>query len=404
MAKAKTPPHKVVMTEGKSEIIKALLSEYDIQSAQDIQEALKDLLGGTIKEMMEAEMEEHLGYEKSERSDNDDYRNGYKSKTVKSSIGEVELAVPQDRKSTFAPQVVKKGQKDISDIDHKIISMYAKGMTTRQISDTIEDIYGFDVSEGFISDVTDKILPQIEEWQNRPLDDVYPVIYIDAIHYSVRDNGVIVKKAAYVILGLTCDGRKAALSLAIGEHESAKFRLNAQNELKNRGVQDIMIICADGLTGIKEAISAAFPKTDYQRCMVHMVRNTLKYVASKDMKSFAADLKSIYNAASEDEGLKARERVVEKWSAKYPASMKRWIENWDVVVPIFKFSQDIRKIIYTTNAMESLHSSYRKLKRRRSVFPSDQALLKALYLATFEATKNGLSRFTIGLRPTEKCA
>lgn len=387
MAKEKNPPHKVVMTEGKREIVRSLLAEYDIKDAHDIQEALKDLLGSTIKEMMEAEMEDHLGYEKSERSDNDDYRNGYKSKTVKSSIGEVELEVPQDRKSTFEPQVVKKGQKDISDIDHKIISMYAKGMTTRQISDTIEDIYGFDVSEGFISDVTDKILPQIEEWQNRPLDDVYPVIYIDAIHYSVRDNGVIVKKAAYVILGLTMDGRKEVLSLAIGENESAKFWLNALNELKNRGVQDIMIICADGLTGIKEAITAAFPKTDYQRCMVHMVRNTLKYVASKDMKAFAADLRTIYNATSEDEGQKARDRVVEKWSSKYPNSMKRWIENWDVVVPIFKFSKDVRKIIYTTNAIESLNSSYRKLNRQRSVFPSDQALLKALYLATFEATK-----------------
>lgn len=387
MAKEKKQPHKVVMTEGKREIVRSLLAEYDIKDAHDIQEALKDLLGSTIKEMMEAEMEDHLGYEKSERSDNDDYRNGYKSKTVKSSIGEVELEVPQDRKSTFEPQVVKKGQKDISDIDHKIISMYAKGMTTRQISDTIEDIYGFDVSEGFISDVTDKILPQIEEWQNRPLDDVYPVIYIDAIHYSVRDNGVIVKKAAYVILGLTMDGRKEVLSLAIGENESAKFWLNALNELKNRGVKDIMIICADGLTGIKEAISAAFPKTDYQRCMVHMVRNTLKYVASKDMKSFAADLRTIYNAVSEEEGQKARDRVVEKWAAKYPNSMKRWIENWDVVVPIFKFSKDVRKIIYTTNAIESLNSSYRKLNRQRSVFPSDQALLKALYLATFEATK-----------------
>ena len=387
MAKEKNPPHKVVMTEGKREIVRSLLAEYDIKDAHDIQEALKDLLGSTIKEMMEAEMEDHLGYEKSERSDNDDYRNGYKSKTVKSSIGEVELEVPQDRKSTFEPQVVKKGQKDISDIDHKIISMYAKGMTTRQISDTIEDIYGFDVSEGFISDVTDKILPQIEEWQNRPLDDVYPVIYIDAIHYSVRDNGVIVKKAAYVILGLTMEGRKEVLSLAIGENESAKFWLNALNELKNRGVQDIMIICADGLTGIKEAITAAFPKTDYQRCMVHMVRNTLKYVASKDMKAFAADLRTIYNATSEDEGQKARDRVVEKWSSKYPNSMKRWIENWDVVVPIFKFSKDVRKIIYTTNAIESLNSSYRKLNRQSSVFTIDQALLKALYLATIEATK-----------------
>lgn len=387
MAKNKIPPHKVVMTEGKREIIRGLLSEYDIQSAQDIQEALKDLLGGTIKEMMEAEMEDHLGYEKSERSNSDDCRNGYKSKTVQSSIGEVEISVPQDRKSTFEPKIVKKGQKDISDIDQKIIAMYAKGMTTRQISDTIEDIYGFDVSESFVSDVTDKILPQIEEWQNRPLDEIYPVVYIDAIHYSVRDNGVIAKKAAYVILGINMEGRKEVLSLAIGENESAKFWLNALNELKNRGVQDILIICADGLSGIKEAIAAAFPKTDYQRCMVHMVRNTLKYVASKDMKAFAADLKTIYNAISEEEGLKARDRIVEKWASKYPNSMKRWTENWDVVVPIFKFSKDVRKIIYTTNAIESLNSTYRKLNRQRSVFPGDQALLKALYLATFEATK-----------------
>ncbi|MCQ2598701.1 MAG: IS256 family transposase [Treponema sp.] len=387
MAKEKTPSHKVVMTEGKREIIRGLLSEYDIQSAKDIQDALKDLLGGTIKEMMEAEMEDHLGYEKSERSDSDDYRNGYKTKTVKSSIGEVELEVPQDRKSTFEPQIVKKGQKDISDIDHKIIAMYAKGMTTRQISDTIEDIYGFDVSEGFISDVTDKILPQIEDWQNRPLDEIYPVVYIDAIHYSVRDNGVIVKKAAYVILGISCEGRKEVLSITVGENESAKFWLNALNELKNRGVKDIMIICADGLSGIKEAIAAAYPQTEYQRCMVHMVRNTMKYVPSKDMKPFAADLKTIYNAVSEEEGRKALDRVSEKWSTKYPNALKRWYDNWDVVVPIFKFSKDVRKIIYTTNAIESLNSSYRKLNRQRSVFPSEQALMKALYLATFEATK-----------------
>ena len=387
MAKEKTPSHKVVMTEGKREIIRGLLSEYDIQSAQDIQNALKDLLGGTIKEMMEAEMEDHLGYEKSERSDSDDYRNGYKSKTVQSSIGEVEISVPQDRKSTFEPKIVKKGQKDISDIDQKIISMYAKGMTTRQISDTIEDIYGFDVSEGFISDVTDKILPQIEDWQNRPLDEIYPVVYIDAIHYSVRDNGIIRKMAAYVILEINCSGYKEVLSITVGDNESAKYWLNVLNELKNRGVKDIMIICADGLSGIKEAIAAAFPQTEYQRCMVHMVRNTMKYVPSKDMKPFAADLRTIYNAVSEEEGRKALDRVKEKWSGKYPNALKRWYDNWDVVTPIFKFSKDVRKIIYTTNAIESLNSSYRKLNRQRSVFPSDQALMKALYLATFEATK-----------------
>ena len=299
MAKQKKPVHRVQMTEGKRNIIHQLLEEYDIQTAEDIQDALKDLLGGTIKEMMEAEMEDHLGYEKSERSDNDDYRNGYKRKRVNSSYGSMEIEVPQDRKSTFQPQVVKKRQKDISDIDQKIISMYAKGMTTRQISETIEDIYGFETSEGFISDVTDKILPQIEDWQNRPLDEVYPILFIDAIRYSVRDNGVIRKLAAYVILGINTEGKKEVLTIQVGDNESSKYWLSVLNGLKNRGVKDILILCADGLTGIKEAIAAAFPKTEYQRCIVHQVRNTLKYVPDKDRKAFAADLKTIYQAPDE---------------------------------------------------------------------------------------------------------
>lgn len=390
----KKPVHKVVMTEGKRNIIQQLLQEYDIETAEDIQDALKDLLGGTIKEMMEAEMDDHLGYQKSERSDSDDYRNGYKSKRVNSSYGSMDIDVPQDRKSTFEPQVVKKRQKDISDIDQKIISMYAKGMTTRQISETIEDIYGFETSEGFISNVTDKILPQIEDWQNRPLDEVYPILYIDAIHYSVRDNGVIRKLAAYVILGINTEGKKEVLSITVGDNESSKYWLSVLNELKNRGVKDILIICADGLSGIKEAIAAAFPKTEYQRCIVHQVRNTLKYVPDKDRKAFAADLKTIYHASDEEKARLALDRVTEKWTTKYPNSMKRWYDNWDAITPIFKFSPDVRKVIYTTNAIESLNSTYRKLNRQRSVFPSDTALLKALYLATFEATK----RWTMSIR------
>ena len=391
MAREKKPVHRVQMTEGKRNIIHQLLEEYDIQTAEDIQDALKDLLGGTIKEMMEAEMDNHLGYEKSQRSDSDDYRNGYKEKQANSSYGSMKIEVPQDRKSTFEPQIVKKRQKDISDIDQKIISMYAKGMTTRQISDTIEDIYGFETSEGFISDVTDKILPQIEDWQNRPLDDVYPIIYIDAIHYSVRDNGIIRKLAAYVILGINKDGIKEVLSITVGENESSKYWMSVLNELKNRGVKDILIICADGLAGIKEAIAAAFPKTEYQRCIVHQVRNTLKYVPDKDRKAFAADLKTIYHASDEEKARQALDRVCAKWTEKYPNSMKRWYDNWDAVTPIFKFSPDVRKVIYTTNAIESLNSTYRRLNRQRSVFPSDTALLKALYLATFEATKKWTS-------------
>ncbi len=388
MANRKKEVYKVKpMTEGKRNIIQGLLQEYDIETAEDIQEALKDLLGNTIKEMMETEMDDHLGYAKSQRSDNDDYRNGYKTKQVNSSYGSMEIEVPQDRKSTFEPQVVKKRQKDISDIDQKIISMYAKGMTTRQISDTLEDIYGFEVSEGFISDVTDKIMPQIEDWQNRPLSEVYPVLYIDAIHYSVRDNGVIRKLAAYVVLGINSDGYKEVLTIEVGENESSKYWLSVLNSLKNRGVKDILLICADGLSGMKEAIAAAFPKTEYQRCIVHQVRNTMKYVSDKDRKPFCADLKTIYQAPTEEKALDALEHVTEKWSEKYPNSMKSWKQNWDAISPIFKFSVAVRKVIYTTNAIESLNATYRKLNRQRSVFPSDTALLKALYLSTFEATK-----------------
>lgn len=395
--KEKQPVHHVVMTDGKRQIIHQLLQEYDIESAEDIQNALKDILGGTIKEMMEAEMDDHLGYGKSERVDRDgltDYRNGTKPKELHSSYGSFTIDVPQDRESTFEPKVVKKYQKDISSIEQKIISMYAKGMTTNQISETLMDIYGFEASEGFISDVTDKILPKIEEWQNRPLSAIYPIVFIDAIHFSVRDDGIIQKLAAYIVLGINQDGMKEVLSIEVGENESSKYWLSVLNSLKNRGVQDILILCSDGLTGLKDAITTAFPKTEQQRCIVHMVRNTLKYVANKDMKAFAKDLKSIYTAPDEKTALKRLDDVTAKWTPAYPNAMKRWHDNWDAISPIFKFSSDVRTAFYTTNAIESLNSSYRRLNRQRSVFPSSQALLKALYLATFEATK----KWTVPIR------
>lgn len=385
--KKKEVYHVKPLTEGKKNIISALIDEYDIETAEDIQDALRDLLGGTIKSMMEAEMSEHLGYEKSERFDSDNYRNGTKSKKVRSKYGEVEVDVPKDRNGTFEPQVVKKRQKDISSIDDIIIGMYARGLTTRQISDQVEDIYGFECSESFISNVTDKILTEIEDWQSRPLDSVYPIVFIDAVHFSVRDNGIVRKLAAYVMLGINCDGEKDIISLSIGENESAKYWLGVLNELKNRGVQDIMVICADGLTGIKEAISTAFPKTEYQRCIVHMVRNTLKHVSYKDMKPFATDLKSIYLAPTEEKARTNLDAVSAKWNEKYPHSMNRWYDNWDAVCPIFKFSMEVRKVIYTTNAIESVNSTYKKLNRQRSVFPSPTALMKSLYLSTMQITK-----------------
>lgn len=383
-----------LMSEGKKNIISALVQEYNIQSAEDIQEALKDLLGGTIQSMLEAEMDQHLGYKPYERTDSTNSRNGTKPKSIRSKYGEMDVDVPQDRESTFEPQIVKKRQKDISGIEEKIIAMYARGLTTRQISDQIEDIYGFEVSEGMVSDITNKLLPGIEEWQQRPLASIYPIVFIDAVHFSVRDSNVIKKLAAYIILGVNEEGQKEVLSISIGQNESSKYWLGVLNELKNRGVKDILILCADGLTGIKESISVAFPNTEYQRCIVHQVRNTLKYVADKDKKEFAADLKTIYHAPSEETGYERMVWVTDKWQDHYPNAMKSWSANWDVISPIFKFSSDVRKVIYTTNAIESLNSTYRRLNRQRSVFPSDMSLLKALYLATFEATK----KWTMSLR------
>lgn len=382
------------LNENKKNIIASLIEEYDIQTAADVQEALKDLLGGTIQEMMEAELDNHLGYKSYERSDNPDYRNGTKSKTLRSTVGEIPIAVPKDRDGDFEPKVVPKYKKDISDIESKVISLSAKGLTTRQISSVIEDIYGCEISEGMVSNITDKIMPDIEAWQNRPLSAVYPIVFVDCIHFSVRDEHIVKKLAAYIILGISIDGHKEVLSITVGENESAKFWLSVLNSLKNRGVKDIFVLCADGLSGIKESIATAFPKTEYQRCIVHQVRNTLKYVANKDMKEFAKDLKTIYHAADEKTGYEQMLKVKEKWDAKYPNAMERWVNNWDVISPIFKFSETVRKVIYTTNAIESLNSTYRRLNSQRSVFPSDTALLKALYLSTFEATK----KWTMPLR------
>lgn len=365
-----------------------------IISAEDIQDTLKDLLSGTIQDMLETEMDNHLGYDRYERCGEPNYHSGTKPKTVRSKYGEFQVEVPQDRQSSFDPQVLPKRQKDISSIDDKIISLYAKGMTTRQISETIEDIYGFEVSEGMVSDITDKLLPRIEEWQNRPLSPVWQIVFIDALHFSVCNDGVIRKLAAYVVLGINEDGMKEVLSIVVGENESSKYWISVLNSLKNRGVQDILILCSYGLTGIKDAISTAFPKTEQQRCIVHMVRNSLKYVANKDMKAFAKDLKTIYTAASEEAARKQLETVTKKWSGQYPSAMNHWYNNWDAISPIFKFSKDVRTAFYTTNAIESLNSCYRRLNKQRSVFPSSQALMKALYLSTFEIAK----KWTMSIR------
>ena len=375
------------LSEEKRDIISRLVETYDIKSAADIQEALKDLLGGTIQSMLEAELDTQMQEHSEAVPDYSDSRNGYKPKKLKSSMGEIPISVPQDRNSDFEPQIVPKYTRDISEIEGKIISMYARGFSVRQISDQIKEIYGFDVSEGMVTAITNKLMPEIEEWQKRPLAAVYPIVFIDAIVFNVRDNGVIRKAAAYVVMGINEAGRKEVLSITIGENENAKFWLSVLNELKNRGVRDIFVLCADGLTGVKEAIAAAFPMTEHQRCIVHVVRNTLKYVADKDKKAFANDLKTIYHAPDEQTGHDRMKTVAETWNRKYPGVMNRWEDNWDVISPMFKFSETARKVLYTTNAIESLNSGFRRLNRSRSVFPNDTSLLKALYLASHELTK-----------------
>lgn len=376
------------MDPAKKNIVSELIRTYDIKTAKDIQDALKDLLGETLQDMLEAEMNEYLGYEKYSRSDGiENSRNGYKKKSIRSSMGEFEIEVPQDRESQFEPQIVKKRQKDISEIEQKIINMYASGLTNRTIVEEIEDIYGFEISESMISDITDKIIPRIEDWKNRPLDSIYPVVYIDAVHFSVKDSGIVKKRAAYVILGITTEGMKEVLGIYVGDAESSKYWLSVFNELKNRGLKDIIILCADGLSGIKESIAVAFPKTEYQRCMVHQVRNTLKYVSYKDKKEFAADLKSIYLSGNEEQARQNLEAASEKWSEKYPNALKSWYTNWDCITPIFKFSPDTRKVIYTTNAIESLNAQFKRLNRNRSVFPTKLSLEKALYLSVEKISK-----------------
>jgi len=373
------------LTAEKKAAIANFIEMYDIKNTGDLQEALKDLLGDTIQSMMEAELDEELGYEKYEKTDTpkENYRNGHKPKTLKSTMGELEVDVPQDRNSEFEPKIVPKYKTSISDIEQKIINMYARGLTTREISEQIEDIYGFGTSAEMVSKITDKILPQVEEWQTRRLAEVYPVVFIDALMFSVRKEKIVQKLAVYVVLGVDRDGMKDVLSIEVGtEAESSKFWLSVLNNLKNRGVRDILMLCSDGLTGIKDAIEAAFPMTEQQRCIVHMVRNTLLHVSHKHKKAFAADLKRIYHAPDEETAYRILQEVKEKWEKIYPNTMKRWEDNWDAICPIFKYSPAVRKALYTTNAIESLNSQYRRINSGRPVFPSEDALKKALYLST----------------------
>ena len=374
------------------EQLRQLIKENDIKDVNGIYDTMKDMFKDVLQEMLEAEMDVTLGYGKNEAKDKDttNIRNGYSSKTLKTKFGNIEMDIPRDRNSEFEPKIVPKYQRNISGIEDKIIALYARGMSTRDIHDQVKDIYGIEVSAEMVSKITEKIVPEIKEWQSRPLETVYPFVFMDAIHYKIRDNGQIVNKAAYVVLGINMEGFKDVLGIWIGENETSKFWLGVLNELKNRNVQDVLIFSVDGLTGLKEAIEAVYPKAYIQRCIIHQLRNSFKYVSYKHLKEFSKDFKAVYKAPSEEAALEALYEVKDKWANQYPYALKSWETNWDVLSTFFKYPDEIRKIIYTTNIIEGLHRQFRKVTKSKSVFPSDAALEKMLYLAT----KNIMTKWT----------
>lgn len=360
-----------------------------IKTEKDLAALSKHLLKLTVERAMNAELDEHLGYEKHavDGKNSGNSRNGHSSKTLKGNFGEVEINTPRDRNSTFEPQLIRKGQTRITDFDQQILALYAKGMTTRDIADSFKEMYGADVSHTLISKVTDAVIDEVNAWQTRPLDEVYPVLYLDCIVIKCHQEKRVINKSVYLALAITREGHKELLGLWIAENEGSKFWLSVLTELNQRGVKDLLIACVDGLTGFPEAINAVFPKTKIQLCIVHLVRNSLRYVSYKDMKAVAADLKSIYQSINMEQAESALLAFGEKWDAKYPAISRSWTNHWQNIVTIFAFPQEIRKIIYTTNAIESLNSVIRKSINNRKIFPNDQSALKVIYLAIQKASQ-----------------
>ena len=350
-----------------------------------VQRLIKDVL----ENILEVEMGEHLGRDKYDRQtdiDQDDrnYRNGYSKKTLRSSFGDVDLDVPRDRKAEFEPQIIKKYETVCNELDKKIISLYAKGMSTRDIQAEVEDLYGITLSPSMISKITDKVIATATEWQNRMLDEIYPIVYLDAMYFKVRSNGKIVNKAVYICLGYTLEGYKDILGIWVDEAEGAKFWLSICNDLKNRGVKKILIACMDGLKGLPQAIKTVFPTVDIQTCIVHQIRNSIKYIASKDKKAFMKDLKEVYKATTEELALAQLDNLKEKWGSNYGMVIDSWYNNWNNLDTFFKFSPQIRKLIYTTNVIEGFNRQVRKFTKVRTIFPTDESLNKCVYLATME--------------------
>ena len=370
-------------------------NDISIKSGNDVNSIMRDMMSVLLEGALDEELNEELGYSKYDyrNKETDNSRNGHSKKTMRTSYGDMDIAIPRDRKGEYEPQLIPKYQNTVTqDMEEKIISMYAKGMTTGDIEAHLKELYDLDISDSTISRITDKIMPLVKEWQERPLQEIYAVVYMDAIHYHVRSEGRIVKRAVYIALGIDMDGKKDVIGMYVGENEGAKFWLSIINGLKNRGVQDILIACVDGLNGFPQAIEAVYPKTEIQQCIIHQIRNTTNYVSYKDLKKLMADLKMVYAAPDEAAALEELESFGEKWNSKYPKIYKSWSEHWATLSTYFKYPNEVRKLIYTTNAIEGFNRQLRKVTKSRTVFPSDDSLLKMLYLATMDITKKWTGR------------
>ena len=360
-----------------------ILEGYNPITSKDLNSVMKDIFESAIQKIMNKEFDSFIGYEKNDNKlDKDNYRNGYYSKNVNSEYGKMELEIPRDRNAEFEPIIVKKYERDISELVDMIFTLYAKGMSTRDVSDFMYQKYGGNYSPSQISQITNEIIEDARLWQNRKLDEYYPIIYIDAIHFNVIENNIVTKKATYVILGINSEGQKELLGLYIGENESAKFWMFVLNTLKNRGISKIDIICSDNLKGISQSIETVYPESKQQRCIVHMIRNSTKFVYYKDLKEFCDDLKTIYQANNISNAGENLDIFEEKWGKKYSSSVSIWRRNWAEIITMFNYSPGIRKMIYTTNPIENLNSVFRKYTKTKRVFPSDDSLLKILFLAS----------------------
>ena len=384
------------MKRAPQELLKEYVKSQQFSSTAEIMTAMKEMFRDVVQTAMEVELDEELGRERCQRVETCDttpnYRNGYSRKTVKTQLGEVDIKVPRDRKGSYEPKIIGKYSRNADGMEEKILALYACGMSQRDIAEQIQELYDVEISPELVTKITEKILPEVTAWQNRPLEKIYPFLFMDAIHYKVKEEHRYVTKAAYVVLGITMDGRKDILGVWIGEHESSKFWLSVLNDLKSRGVQDVYLFCTDGLCGMMEAIQAVYPMSRLQRCIVHQIRSSTRFVSWKDIKQVVADLKKIYTAVTLAEAEDALLQFGEKWRKQYPNCVKSWKDNWDVLTTFYEYPPEIRKIIYTTNIIEGLNRQFRQITKNKPSFTSDDSLRRMLYLASQRIVKHWKSR------------